>query len=183
MTGDPLLTRTPIFKGRVVELNLDEVRMPDGTSTTMEVIRHRGAGATLALLDEPGSEDPRLLLIRQYRYPCGGEILEIPAGLPEEGEDFESCAGRELAEETGWRAGSLRFLTRFFTTPGFTDEMVHLYLATDLSPVEQRRDPDEFIQLLAVPLSQALGWIRDGTIQDAKTAVALLLFAATRQEF
>ena len=126
-------------------------------------------------LEDP---DPEILLIRQYRYTTGGYLYEMPAGMPcREGEPWEEVARRELEEETGWRAGRLVPLTRIYTTPGFTDEVVHLWLTTDLAPGTSNLDEDEFMELVQVALSRALEWVRGGRIVDGKS-VATLLFAA-----
>jgi ADP-ribose pyrophosphatase len=172
------LGSTPIYSGRVVNLFVDQVRFPDGSSGELEMIRHSGASAVLPVLDDPGATDPQILLIRQYRYAAAGYLLEVPAGRPSApGEDWELCARRELEEETGMVAGTLRHLTSILTTPGFTDERIHLYAAYDLRPGRSNHDRDEFIELVRLPLSEALGRIRDGEITDAKT-ICTLLYAA-----
>jgi ADP-ribose pyrophosphatase len=144
----------------------------------LELVRHAGAAAVLPLLGELEEDDPEILLLRQYRYAAGGELYEVPAGLPEdEDEPWETCARRELEEETGYRAGALRPLTRIFTTPGFTDEEIHLFLATDLTRGNARHDVDEFLEVVRMPFSRALRMVRQGEIVDGKS-VATLLYAA-----
>jgi 8-oxo-dGTP pyrophosphatase MutT (NUDIX family) len=129
-----LLDSRPVFDGRIVRLAVDRVRFPDGTVGELEMIRHSGAAAVLPVLGDPSAADPEIVMIRQYRYAAGGFIYEVPAGRPDQpGEDWEVCARRELEEETGYRAGTLRYLTAIHTTPGFTDEKIHLFLATELS--------------------------------------------------
>lgn len=173
-----LVHRRPVHKGRIVDLSVDTVRFPDGSTGELELIRHSGAAAVLPVLSEPGSDDPQILLIRQYRYAAGGYMLEVPAGRPDhEGEPWEVCARRELQEEAGVVAGQLTFLTMIYTTPGFTDERIHLFLATDLKTGEGRLDDDEFLEPVAMPLSEALEKVRDGEIADAKTIVTLLYAA------
>lgn len=168
----------PVHKGRVVDLRVDTVRFPDGSTGELEMIRHSGAAAVLPIVGDPAGGDPDVILIRQYRYATGGYIYEVPAGRPAfAGEDWEVCARRELEEETGMRAGSLRALTTIYTTPGFTDERIHLFLATELTEGCVARDADEFMEPVRLPLSSALEMIRDGEIQDAKT-ICTLLYAA-----
>lgn len=167
-----------IHRGRVVDLFVDTVRFPDGSTGQLEIIRHSGAAAVLPVLSDPDGEDPQILLIRQYRYAAGGTMLEVPAGRPDQpGEDWEACARRELEEETGLIAGSLTPLTTIHTTPGFTDERIHLFLATDLRAGTAALDPDEFVEPVPMPLSEALERVRTGEISDAKT-ICTLLFAA-----
>jgi ADP-ribose pyrophosphatase len=132
------------------------------------------------LLSDPQSADPAVLLIQQYRYAAGGPIWEIPAGVLHPGEDPASCARRELAEETGATAEELQRLTTVFTTPGFTDERIHLFLATGLRAGEPRHERDEFITIRAVPMTRVLEMVRDGEIRDAKSIVALLYVAGYR---
>jgi len=173
-----LIDRRPIHSGRIVQLSVDTVRFPDGSTGEMELVRHRGASAVLPVEGPADAPDPDILLLRQYRYATGGDIYEVPAGMrtgPEE--SWEACALRELEEETGMRAGRLVPLTWIYTTPGFTDEVIHLFLATDLSDGVSARDADEFVEVIRLPLSTALGWIGTGRIVDAKSIVTLL-FAA-----
>jgi ADP-ribose pyrophosphatase len=171
------IDRRPVYAGRIVDLSVDTVRFPDGSTGELELIRHRGAAAVLPLLSSPADRDPQVLLIRQYRYAAGGYVYEVPAGMPDrEGEPWESCALRELEEETGRRAGELRYLTRILTTPGFTDEVIHLFVAWDLEAGEARLDGDEFVEVVQVPFSQAVGWVEDGTITDCKS-IATILYA------
>jgi ADP-ribose pyrophosphatase len=177
--GEPArLARRPVHDGRIVHLSVDTVRFPDGSVGELEFIHHAGASAVLPVVGSLDEDDPDVLLIHQYRYAAGGWLYEVPAGMPQrEGEPWEEVARRELEEETGWRAGRLVPLTRIFTTPGFTDEAIHLWLATDLEPGTSKLDEDEFMEVVRVPLSQALAWIREGRIVDGKS-VATLLFAA-----
>lgn len=168
-----------IYSGRVLSLDVDTVRFPDGQTGELEMIRHPGAAAVVPVLSADGAADPQLLLIRQYRYAAGGPIWEIPAGRLEEGESPEGCARRELLEEAGATAGRWQRLTTIFTTPGFTDERIHLFAARDLVVREQetQREPDEFMEVGAVPMSRVLEMIRDGELVDAKTVTAVLFFA------
>jgi ADP-ribose pyrophosphatase len=139
------------------------------------MIRHRGAAAVVPLLGPLEAADPELLLIRQYRYAAGGELYEIPAGGRDPADaSWEACARRELEEETGLKAGKLIPLTHIYTTPGFTDEEIHLFVATDLSESAQRLERDEFVELVRLSFSEALEWIRACRIVDGKTIAALL---------
>lgn len=166
-----------IYAGRVVDLDVERVRFPDGSTGELEVIRHSGAAAVVALADPPDAADPRVVLLRQYRYAVGGTILEIPAGRLERGESPEECARRELLEETGYAARSWRRLTTIYTTPGFTDERIHLFWAHDLEAHEPAGDADEFIEVRLVPWSEAMEKIGDGQLADAKSMAALLYVA------
>ena len=144
------------------------------------MIRHPGASAVLPFLSDPDGEDPQLLLIKQYRYAADAYLYEIPAGRLEPGESPDDCARRELAEETGCSAERIERLTTVYTTPGFTDEQIHLFMATGLTRGEARREADEFLELETVPFSRALSMIEQGEIRDAKTAVAIMFAAGFR---
>lgn len=173
-----MIERQPVHKGRIVDLSIDKVRFPNGKIGELEMIRHSGASAVLPVLSDPTADDPQILLVRQYRYAAGGYLLEVPAGRPDqEGEDWEVCARRELEEETGMVAGSMKRLTTIFTTPGFTDEQIHLYMATDLQTGTTKLDEDEFLNTEVMLLSEALEKIRDGEITDGKT-ICTILYAA-----
>lgn len=167
-----------MFEGRIVKLSLDTVRFPDGSTGELEMIRHPGASAVLPFVTSPREPDPEVLLLRQYRYAAGGELYEVPAGLPlGPDESWDACAHRELEEETGRRAGRLEPLTRIFTTPGFTDEMIRLYAGWELQEGETNLDDDEFVEVVRMPFSQAVEMVRDGRIVDCKS-VATILYAA-----
>jgi ADP-ribose pyrophosphatase len=168
----------PVHDGRIVKLSVDTVRFPDGSVGELEMIRHPGAAAVMPVVGSLEADDPRVLLLRQYRYASGGYLYEVPAGLPDgPDEDWDTCARRELEEETGHRAGSLQPLTAIYTTPGFTDEVIRLYLATHLSPGASNLDEDEFVEVLTVPFSEVLEMVRRGEIVDCKS-VATILFVA-----
>ena len=160
--------RKNIYQGRVVNLNLETVRLPNGATVELEIIHHPGAAAIVPMKDEE-----TVLLIRQYRHAVGGYILEIPAGTLRPGEDPGACAARELEEEIGFRPSALEPLAAFFTTPGFTDEVIHIYKATGLMPGKQNLDHDEVLEVVELPLREAIGRIGDGTIRDGKTIVGL----------
>jgi ADP-ribose pyrophosphatase len=177
--GEPgRISSRPVYDGRIVHLNLDTVRFPDGSTGEIEMIRHSGAAAVLPVVGSTDDEDPEVVLIRQYRYATDGYIYEVPAGRPDRpGEDWELCARRELEEETGLRAGEMRKLTTIYTTPGFTDERIHLFLATGLEEGTQARDVDEFMDVVRLPFSRVLEMVRDGEIVDAKS-ICTILYAA-----
>ena len=163
-----------IHDGRVVHLSVDRVRFPDGSEGHLELIRHKGASAVVPLIGNLDDPDPVVVLIHQYRYAAGGLIYEIPAGIPFDGEDWQDCAQRELEEETGYVAQDLTEFGQIFTTPGFTNEVIHLFLASGLSVGEVQRDRDEFIEVVEIPLSEALRMVEDGMIQDSKSLAGLL---------
>ena len=172
------LARRGVHDGRIVNLSIDTVRFPDGSVGELEFIHHAGACAVLPVAGQLEESDPDVLLIHQYRYATGGYLYEVPAGMPAwPGEPWEEVARRELEEETGWQAGRLIPLTSIYTTPGFTDEVIYLWLATELEPGTSKLDRDEFLELVRIPLSTALEWVQEGRIIDGKS-VAALLFAA-----
>jgi ADP-ribose pyrophosphatase len=168
------------YQGRVISLDIDTVRFPDGSTGELEMVRHPGASAIVPFLSDPAGPDPQLLLIRQYRYAALEVLYEIPAGRLEPGEAPEVCARRELQEETGCVAASMEHLHTMYTTPGFTDEKIHLFLATGLTHGPSQREADEFISVETVPLTTALAMVRDGRIKDAKTALGVLYAAGFR---
>ena len=162
------------YEGRVIHVDHDTVRFPDGSTGVLEMIRHSGAAAVVPFLDDPQSNDPRVLLIHQFRHAADGMVWEIPAGTLEIGEPPEECARRELVEEAGMDAARLVRLTTIFTTPGFTDERIHLYLATGLTPVALAREADEFITVHEKRWSEVGRMIRTGKIKDGKSLSALM---------
>ena len=157
-----------IYTGKVVTLNIDSVQLPNGETVDLETIRHPGAAAVVPL-----KEDGTVILIRQFRHAAGGFIYEIPAGKLHPGEDPLHCASRELEEEVGYRASSFELLSSIFTAPGFADEVIHLYKATGLTKGRQQLDRDEVLEIIEMPLSEAVAKIGDGTIRDAKTIIGL----------
>ncbi|HEY4659208.1 MAG TPA: NUDIX hydrolase [Gemmatimonadaceae bacterium] len=169
-----------IHSGRVINLDVDTVRFPDGSMGELEIVRHPGASAVVPFLSDPAAADPQVLLIKQYRYAADGFLYEIPAGRLNPGEAPADCARRELAEETGCSAAQLTFLTSTYTTPGFSDERIHLFLATGLTRGDARRERDEFMEVTTLPLSRALAMVERGEICDAKTALGLLYAAGFR---
>jgi ADP-ribose pyrophosphatase len=165
-----------IYTGRILNLDSDTVRFPDGSHGDLEIIRHPGASAVIPVLDELTSADPRIVLIRQYRYAADGFVYEIPAGRLDAGESPQACASRELEEEAGYRAEVVTPLVSIFTTPGFTDERIHLFVASRLTAVASRRERDEFLEIVERPLTDVMEMIGRGEIPDAKTMVAMLFF-------
>src|SRR2546422_3983901 len=166
-----------VYTGRVINLDVDTVRYPDGSTGELEMIRHPGAAAVIPFASDPAGPDPTILLLRQYRYATGGMLWEIPAGRLGPAEEPPACARRELLEEAGVTAGRLERLTTIWTTPGFTDEVIHLFWAGDLQTASHAREGDEFIEVVPRPLTAGLAGIRDGEIRDAKTIVAILYMA------
>ena len=169
-----------VYSGKIINLDSDKVRFPDGTIGEMDMIRHPGASAIVPFLGEPSGSDPQILLLKQYRYAADGFLYEIPAGRLDPGEDPRHCAVRELKEETGCTADNVEFLFTMFTTPGFTDERIHLFLASGLKNGEAAREADEFITVETVTLSRALQMIERGEIKDSKTALGILFAAGFR---
>ena len=159
----------------MVNLDVETVTLPNGATVDLEIIRHPGAVAVVPL-----KADGTVLLIRQYRHAAGGYIYEVPAGKLDPGEEPRHCAARELEEEVGHRASSLSHLLSFYTTPGFTDEVIHLFLATGLTPGTQNLEHDEVLEVVEMPLEQAMRHIADGTIRDAKTIIGLQAAYLTR---
>jgi ADP-ribose pyrophosphatase len=164
------LKRTVLHRGRIGEFGIDEVVLPNGREVRLEILRHPGAAAVV-----PSHDDGTVTLIRQHRHAAGGMIWEIPAGKLEPGESPVECAARELEEEAGLRAAVLHPLSAMLTTPAFTDEIIHLYLATGLTPVEARPEPDEILSVVRLPLEEAVAMVDRGEIVDGKTICGLMI--------
>jgi ADP-ribose pyrophosphatase len=158
-----------IFEGRIVHLRVDRVRLADGREAKREIVGHRGAVCIVPVLDG------RILLVRQFRLAAGGVLLEIPAGTLNAGEAPDACAARELEEETGYRAGTLRPLFAAYLAPGYSTELIHAYLAEDLTPGTTHLDEDEQVELTPVPIAEIERSILAGEIRDAKTIAAILV--------
>ncbi len=156
-------------QGFRLEVSRERVRLPNGRELWLDIVHHPGASAVV-----PFASDDDVLLIRQYRHAAGGTILEVPAGKLDAGDTPETCAERELEEEAGRRAGRLERLASIFTTPGFTDEVIHLFAAFDLEPVPSRPQDDEVIEVVRTPLARALDLVWNGELRDAKSALALI---------
>jgi ADP-ribose pyrophosphatase len=169
-----------VYDGRVISVDLDTVRFPNGSTGRLEMVRHPGASAVVPFLSDPAGDDPQILLVRQYRYAAEGYLYEIPAGKLSPGEDPKHCAERELKEETGCDAGKIDFLTTIYTTPGFTDERIHLFMATELVRGETAHEADEFMTVETVTLTRALRLIKEGGISDGKSVIGILYAAGFR---
>ena len=167
-----VLQHRRVYEGQVLSLDVDEVSEPGGVQGTREVVRQSGSVAALPVLD-----DGRIVLVRQYRYAVGQHVWELPAGRRDRGESPEAGARRELEEEVGLRARSLEPLSTFWTTPGFCDEVMYLFRATELEPVPPRPEADERIETATFTLDEAMAMVRRGEIREGKTLVALLLEA------
>jgi len=180
MSDDPVSARVlqhrRVHAGRVLDLDVDEVVEPGGVHGVREVVRQRGSVAALPVLD-----DRRIVLVRQYRYAVDALVWELPAGRRDPGETPDEGARRELEEEVGLRAAALEPLLVFWTTPGFCDEVMHLFRATGLAPVPPRPEADERIESATFTLDEAMGMIKSGEIHEGKTLVALLLEANRRR--
>jgi ADP-ribose pyrophosphatase len=160
--------RQEIYKGRIVSLVVDSITTSNGVDTIREVFKHPGGAAVVPLLP-----DGTVLLVRQYRYPMGEYLLELPAGKIDQPEPPEQTAARELAEETGYQAGCLEKIAEIYSTPGFCDELLHIYLATELSPVQAHQDEDEEIEVLKFTLSELRDLMLSGQIRDGKTLIGI----------
>jgi ADP-ribose pyrophosphatase len=158
-----------IFQGRVIRLTIDEVRLPNGELTSLEIAHHPGGAAVVAIDDQD-----RVCLLRQFRHAAGGWIDELPAGKLDGGEAPLACAQRELAEEAGMRAGQWTDLGSFFTSPGVLTEVIHIFLARELTPVAMRPETDEVLEARWVPFAEALSLTQTGRLRDGKSIVGLI---------
>lgn len=169
---------TMVFGGKLLTVYRDRVRLPNGSESEREWIDHPGAAAVVPLLD-----DGRVILVRQFRYPVGAEFIEVPAGkLDFPGEPPEAVASRELEEETGWRAGRLTSLGAYHMAIGYTNEIIHCYLADNLMQVGSKLDEDEFLEVLYIPFDEALQMVADGRITDVKSVVSLLMVRSNQPD-
>jgi ADP-ribose pyrophosphatase len=171
-----VLQHRRLYEGRVLSLDVDEVSEPGGVTGTREVVRQTGSVAALPVLD-----DGRIVLVRQYRYAVSDFVWELPAGRRDPSESPEAGARRELEEEVGLRAASLEPISTFWTTPGFCDEVMHLFRATGLESIPPRPEADERIEPGTFTLDEAMAMLARGEIREGKTLVALLLEAARRR--
>jgi ADP-ribose pyrophosphatase len=177
MSPSARLSSRRVYSGRIINLDIDTMRFPNGSTGELEMIRHQGAAAVVPFLGDPTGDDPQILLLKQYRYAAEEFLYEIPAGRLDPGEEPLDCARRELMEETGCAAERIEHLYTFYTTPGFTDEKIHAFMAVGLTRGQSRHETDEFITVETMTLSHALGLIEKGEIKDSKTALAILYAA------
>lgn len=164
------ISKEQIFSGKFIDLYVEDVELPNGKTSKREIVKHPGAVAILAVTDEG-----KIIMVKQFRKPLERAIVEIPAGKLEKGEEPEYTALRELEEETGYTAKKLTKITAFYTSPGFADEIVHVFLAEELSVLEEKRelDEDEFVEVMEVTLEDALKLVESREVYDAKTAYAI----------
>ncbi len=162
-------TRKLIYSGSVVDLGIESAVLPNGRRIDLEVVRHPGGAAVVAI-----DTQQRVCMLRQYRHAAGGWLWELPAGKRDQGEAPLSTARRELEEEAGVRAAAWHALGSIHTTPGFCDEVIHLFLARDLTAVPTRHEAHEVLECHWIAYEQALAWTRDGTLSDAKSLIGLL---------
>src|SRR5690625_3499540 len=168
-----------IYDGRIINVQIDEVQLPNGRKTNRELVKHPGAVAVI-----PITKENKIVLIEQYRKPLEKSIIEIPAGKVEKGEDPERTAIRELEEETGYTTGELSFVASFYTSPGFADELMHIFITDELKPLEipAAKDDDEFIEVMKLTLDEAKQLVEDERIHDAKTNYAILYLHALERK-
>lgn len=164
------LESSVVFDGKLVKLRVDKVRLPNGDEARREIVVHRGAIAAVPLIDHEN-----IILVRQFRQAAGEPLLEIPAGTLEVGEDPGDCVVRELEEETGYHANRLTLMFSSYLAPGYSTEMLHTYLAEELKDIGAHSEPDEFIELVILPLADAVEKILSGEIKDAKSICGILM--------
>ncbi|HAA86008.1 MAG TPA: ADP-ribose pyrophosphatase [Kosmotogaceae bacterium] len=164
------IRNTRLFSGKIIDVEKHDVRLTDGTHSTREVVRHAGAAGVIPL------DGKNVVLVKQYRFPIGEYLLEIPAGRLDPGEDPADCARRELLEETGYSIKEHKLMTLLYSSPGFTDERIYLYYAVVEKVAEPTPDTGEFLETVIVPLDEALEMVRSQRICDAKTISALLFY-------
>jgi ADP-ribose pyrophosphatase len=168
-----LKSTTRLYSGRVFDVDLDTVEFPDESTGQLEMIRHPGAAAVLPFLDPPSSADPRVALIYQFRHAADGYVWEIPAGRLDPGESPEDCARREMLEETGYTAGRVDHVASIYTTPGFTDEIIHLFAGEVTGAGDHDREIDEFLEVHPLRWSEVGRMVARGDIVDGKTLCCL----------
>lgn len=161
------LSSESIFQGNIISLQVDQVELPNGKKASREIVKHSGAVAVIAIMDD------RMIVVEQFRKPLERSLVEIPAGKLDPGEEPLEAAGRELKEETGYTCEDIRLVCSFYTAPGFSDEIIHMYIAEDLINGEMNPDEDEFLSCESITLEQAQQYITDGRIRDAKTIMAV----------
>ncbi|HOO12413.1 MAG TPA: NUDIX hydrolase [Bacillota bacterium] len=164
-----------VYKGRIINLRLDSVVLENGNTALREVVEHPGAVGIVALKDNGD-----IVMVKQYRKAADQMLLELPAGKLEQGEDPADCAARELTEETGYIAANLRYLVSFYTSPGFSNEVMHMFLATGLSQGENDPDDDEMVETVEISRDRAVDMILKGEIKDGKTIAGILLLGIVK---
>jgi len=163
------IKRETIFEGKIISLHVDEVKLPNGNTSTREIVEHPGAVAVIAITDED-----KMIMVEQFRKPLERSLVEIPAGKLEKGEDPIECAKRELGEETGYTCEQIEHVTSFYTSPGFSDELLHIFLAKGLKKNSHLHlDDDEFVNLLEVSYEEVQQLIKEQKIYDAKSIYAV----------
>ncbi len=175
-TEEKTLNKNYIYNGKIINLRVDDALLPNGKNAKREVVEHPGGVCVAAL-----TKEKELLLVKQFRYPYSKEILEIPAGKREENEDPVCCGMRELEEETGAVCKNLEFLGQIYPTPGYTNEIIYMYFAKDVSFLDAHPDDDEFVEVIKMPFEQALQMVISNEIKDAKTQIAILMINAKKQ--
>ncbi len=168
--NEKTINKRNIYSGKVITLDIHNVQLTNAAIAEREIITHPGGVAVI-----PINKDNEIYLVKQFRKPYEAEILEIPAGKLEKGELPETCGSRELKEETGLTASKIIFLTQMYPSPGYTDEVVHIYMAEDLVEGEAARDEDEFLNVYKYKLDEAVQMIKEGIIKDAKTIIAVMM--------
>jgi ADP-ribose pyrophosphatase len=170
---EKLVRKNPVYRGNAVDFCVDEILLPNGQTAVREYLDHPGAVGVIPFLD-----DETVVLVRQYRHPVGEVTLEIPAGKLDKGELPLACVKRELHEETGYTARGIQPLLAYWPTPAFANEVLHLFLARDLTAGRHHPDADEFLEVVRMPFAKALAQVRSGKIKDSKTVIGLLACAA-----
>lgn len=174
--GERLVSRRTVWRGQAVNFRVDTVKLPDGKRATREYLDHPGAAGVVPFVDKK-----TIVLVRQCRHPVGEVTLELPAGKLDAGESPLACLRRELREETGYEARRFTPLIRYWPTPAFTNEVLHLYLAEGLRAGRHSPDADEFLEVVHMPFDEALSLVKSGKIKDSKTVVGLLACALRRR--